>query len=171
MKRTTKTLVAVCLASAAVTTALAAGVAEAADSDIFAITTTSSSATITLTPPPLNACNAGVVWKGTGAAPTAQENIAWTDGTALLSYDSALADTFRHRGLAQQFPQYFTKRTVTIALEPGTYTIGGQCTPYDAQGEFVGDDTQHRATFTLNTTTTPSEPGGNNWGSLEGLLP
>jgi hypothetical protein len=148
--------------------------AAAADSEIYTITTTSTSATIVLTPLPLNACNAMVIWRGDATAtPQAQEDIVWTGTDQLLSHDPTLANTFRFSGLAQQSPQYFEPRTVTVELSPGTYTILGQCTPYDAEGNYAGDDSQHTKSFSVsNGPTEPIDPGDDAaWGSLENLIP
>lgn len=161
------------------------GTAGAANSDIYDIATTAESATITLTPPSLEACNAMGIISGLYTAPVDEDSIpfdedavAWIGTDQLLSYDPGLSDTVRFSGMATQFPQYFTPRSITVELEPGTYSILGQCTPYDADGNFSGEDTDEIAVFTIDDASTPTEPtdpeNGDDagaWGSIGDLLP
>lgn len=150
------------------------GAAGAADSDIYDITTTAGSATIELTPRGLQVCNAPVIVSGTYAGTVDPDSIVWSGSDQLLSHDPALSDTFRFSGVAQMFPEYFTPRSVTVDLAPGTYTILGQCTPYDTDGNYAGDDTDETAVFTVSAPDTgePTDPGdGGAWGSVGSLLP
>ncbi|MGW6032298.1 hypothetical protein ACWFOS_01485 [Gordonia terrae] len=160
------------IAAAGVVSSMGVGSATAAEADIFSVTVTAEDTTIMLTPPSLNACNAMAVTSGTVAPPAGE--LVWTGTDQLLSHSPALADTMRFRGVAQAFPHYFAPRTIALDLKPGTYTIAGQCTPYDDQGNYAGDDTIHTKTFTVKATGPgPEDPGEDDgaWGSLGDLLP
>lgn len=165
-------MTAAAIAAAGVVTSMGVGSATAAEADIFSVSATAQDAIITLTPPSLNVCNAMAVTSGTVAPPVGE--LVWTGTDQLLSHSPALADTVRFRGVAQAFPHYFTPRTITITLQPGTYTIAGQCTPYDDQGNYAGDDTVHTETFVVKATGPgPGDPAEDDgaWGSLGSLLP
>ncbi|MCF3940204.1 hypothetical protein [Gordonia tangerina] len=143
------------------------------DADFISVTTTSNSATITATPKTLNSCNASLVLPGTPNDAVGPP--AWSVTTAgeLIAIDPALADTPRFRPVFNEYPQWFGTRTQTITLEPGSYVVLAECTPYNSSGGYDGDDTQYYKAFTVNgiSTPEPEEPGGSGWGSLDSLLP
>lgn len=135
------------------------------ESDIYTITTTETGATITLTAPAYQACNAVLILPGTPDDLNAQaegnlpvdptSGPAWTGTYEFLAHDPALFDTLRFAGVRDL--GYTSPRVNTIPLSAGTYTIIGQCTPYDENGNYAGDDLVHFKSFTIGDT---DEPGG-----------
>lgn len=152
------------------------------ESDIYTVTTTETATTITLTAPAYQACNANIIWRGTSteinANLEAQQPVipAWTGTYEFLAHDPALFDTPRFAGVRDL--GYTSPRVNTIPLSAGTYTIIGQCTPYDEDGNYAGDDVTHFKSFTIGSTegpggqTDPTDPptNGGLFGSLGALF-
>ncbi|MBE7191945.1 hypothetical protein [Gordonia polyisoprenivorans] len=159
------------LGAVAVGPAAAATPAPGTEATFVSVSTTAETATITLTAPPLMACTGPLIAHGTPADIT---STAWTGPRDLLSYSTTLADTDRFRGVAQQQPEIFGTRTKTVDLDAGPYVLLIQCTPYTADGDFAGDDTNYHKAFVVggpSNPTNPTGPGSGAWGSLENVLP